>query len=97
MEAAENVLYLPPPAGGLLLRHCLPGSPAAAIGLRAGDIVLYVNGRRVDSIEDYVAARRIYDDRIDVRVFRENQFLELTIDLPKRTPTPLASSSPVDA
>ena len=81
LEAAENVLYFPPPAGGLLLRHCIPGSPAADIGLQSGDIVLYINDYPVNSIEDYVAARRIYDDRIDVRVFRENQFLNLTVDL----------------
>lgn len=81
MEPTENILIFPPPAGGLLLKQCLAGSPAATIGLQAGDIVLYVNGRRVDSLSDYLKARRIYSDRIDVRVFRDNQFLDMTVEL----------------
>jgi len=83
----ENILHFPPPAGGLLLKQCLAGSPADTIGLQAGDIVLYVNGLRVDTFADYLEARRVVSDRIDVRVFRDNQFLDLRVELGCRPET----------
>ena len=49
---------------------CLPGSTAALAGVVYGDIVLGVNGMRTHTIEDYLEARALRADGMEVRLFR---------------------------
>lgn len=43
---------------GLMVTHLVPGSAAQRIGLEYGDIILTINGRAINTQEDYIAAMR---------------------------------------
>jgi S1-C subfamily serine protease len=55
---------------GVAIVGVLPGSPSERAGIRYGDVLLEVNGKRVRTFEDYVVAKSIRDGGMDVVVFR---------------------------
>jgi regulator of sigma E protease len=61
----------------------VPGSPAAAAGLAAGDVVLAVDGA---PIRYFAQAQRILDDAspgpVEIEVERDGRTLELALDIP---------------
>jgi S1-C subfamily serine protease len=67
---------------GLPILGCLDGRPAARAGIRYGDVLLAVNGRRTRSFLDYLEARDLRSDRMQVLVFRDgaHRQLELTFE-----------------
>jgi len=69
---------------GVPVWGCLPGSTAADAGVRYGDIVLSVNGMRTQSIEDYLEARALRGDGMDIVLFRAGE--ELTLFVPFKKP-----------
>jgi S1-C subfamily serine protease len=56
----------PERGSGALVVEAVPGAPAAAAGLRAGDVILSIDGRRVRDSDDVAAA--IEDERSGQRV-----------------------------
>jgi S1-C subfamily serine protease len=60
----------------------VPGAPAAAAGLRAGDVILSIDGRRVRDSDDVAAA--IEDERPGQRVQIEYRRGEATRSLEVR-------------
>jgi putative serine protease PepD len=94
--AAPQHAYLglsttPAPAGGAQVAQVTAGGPAAAAGLRAGDVVTEVDGETVRNPEDVASA--IDDDepgdRIEVKVRRggSERTLAVTLgDRPERLP-----------
>lgn len=65
---------------GVPVFGCLPGSSAADAGVRYGDIVLYVNGVRTFGIDEYVAARSLRVDGLELRVLRGGEELALFVE-----------------
>ena len=63
---------------GVPIWGCTPGSPAALAGLRYGDIVLSVNGRRTRSADEYVAAKW-GDEHLVIEFRRGAEVLTTTI------------------
>jgi serine protease Do len=66
-QAATGVPLLPPPGSvaaadggdyftGLLVTYTVPGKPAEGAGIREGDVILEINGRRMLRKGDYFAA-----------------------------------------
>ena len=65
---------------GVPVWGCLPGSTAALAGVRYGDIVLEVNGMRTPSIDEYLSARALRVDGIELRLFRAGTELTLFVE-----------------
>jgi serine protease Do len=68
---------------GLLVIRVGPGTPAAKAGLVAGDIVTGVDGRRIRSVRDLVAAlEEAGEDGLSLRVVRRNESRTIRIPGP---------------
>jgi len=70
---------------GIPVWGCLPGSTAAEAGVRYGDIVVEVNGMLTPSIDEYLAARALRKDGLQLRIFRAGVELEMFVKF--RPPT----------
>jgi S1-C subfamily serine protease len=66
---------------GLPVWSCFPGSVADRAGIKAGDVLLFANGRRVDSMDAYLQARDQDAARLELIVQRGNRILDFTLDL----------------
>jgi len=66
----------------------LSGTPAARAGIRYGDVLISVNGMRTKTVADYVEAKALRNDGMDIVVFRSgSERLEtLTYDEPSEPP-----------
>jgi len=65
---------------GVPVFGCLPGSSGAEAGARYGDIVLGVNGVRTPGIDEYLAARALRSDGIELRILRGGEELTLFVE-----------------
>ena len=72
--------------GGAVVREATAGGPAARAGLRAGDVIVSVDGERIGDPDDVAAAIR--DRRpgvsVDVEVRRDGELRTLQIELTAR-------------
>lgn len=71
--------------GGILILGALPGSPAAELGLRYGDVLLSVNGVRTAAVEHFLEARALDPKRMRIEIVRSGQTLTLDLDISKRS------------
>lgn len=66
---------------GVLVLNAREGTPAARAGLRAGDVIVQIDGHDVDSIAD---VRRTIDDAhggtVRLRVLRRGENVDITLD-----------------
>lgn len=70
------------------IKGVMPGSPAAVAGLRAGDVILAVDGRSVRrgaELQDCIRRYRAGDE-VSLRIAREGRRLELRVTLGARPP-----------
>ena len=74
---------------GVLVSAVTTESPAAAAGIRAGDVITAVNGRPVSTSADITRAlRENSGDSVEVAVTRDRKSLSLKATLPARTTRP---------
>lgn len=78
------------------------GSTTHRAGVRAGDILVAVNGRRVRRLAEYTSARRLSDDLLELVVVRDGRELKLWAtgkpapepsERRRTTPPPVSSES----
>lgn len=79
MIPKKSIFELAAALGGIPVLGALASSPAARAGIRYGDVVLSVNGRKTPTVIDYVEAKALRLDGMDLVVFRGAE--ELTIRL----------------
>ncbi|MEM8964696.1 MAG: Do family serine endopeptidase, partial [Acidobacteriota bacterium] len=75
-----------PDAAGVLVGKVTPDGPSEAAGLQHGDIILELDGRKVDTtrgVIDYVSSRAP-GTKVDVELFRSGDRLRRTIELGER-------------
>jgi S1-C subfamily serine protease len=65
---------------GLPVWSCFPGSPAERAGVKKGDLVVLANGQRIENMDQYVAARALRTDKLELTVLRGRRMLEMTVD-----------------
>jgi len=68
---------------GVLVAEVLPGSASESSGIRAGDIIMKVNSKEVESVEEF---QEIFDsvragDSVRVGLFRDDQSTEIQLTL----------------
>ena len=66
---------------GLPVWCCFPGSIADRAGVKAGDVLLFANGVRIDSMDAYLDARNRDEARLELTVQRGNRILDFSLDL----------------
>jgi S1-C subfamily serine protease len=81
---------------GIAVWGCLPGSLGQRAGVGYGDIVLSVNGVRTSNMDEYLQARTLRDDVIQLVVFRNGAEVSVEIELDpdrrrERTPDELTA------
>src|SRR5690349_19996568 len=86
----RSLLALAKALEGLPILGALEGTPAAKAGIRYGDVLLSVNGMRTRTVVDYVEAKNLRADGMDIVVFHagEERIAELTYS---------EAATPVDA
>jgi S1-C subfamily serine protease len=70
MIARSALFQLAKALDGLPVLGCLQGTPAYVAGVRYGDVLLSVNGRRTRSFGDYVEAKALRTDGMSIVIFR---------------------------
>lgn len=73
---------------GMLILGIIPGSASFVAGVRRGDILMEVNGVRITNSNDYIAAPRNVDGKMDILIIRNHQEMRLTLDLGSAEPDP---------
>jgi predicted metalloprotease with PDZ domain len=63
--------------GGIAIFSVEPGSTTHRAGVRSGDILVAVNGRRVARLADYASARRRRNELLELVVVRSGRTLTL--------------------
>jgi S1-C subfamily serine protease len=71
--------------GGIAIFSVDPGSTTHRAGVRAGDVLVEVNGRRVRRLSEYTIARKLRRDLLELVVVRAGRELKLWagVDLPE--------------
>lgn len=101
-DALAPALKLAHP-GGVLLKSIYPGGPAAAAGLRTGDVVLSVDGAEVDDMQalNYRIATRKPGDVVRLKVANDGHVRDVSLRLglppenPKRESTTISGHNPL--
>ena len=70
MIRKKSVFALAKALEGVPVLGTLAGTPAAKAGIRYGDVLLSVNGMRTRTVADYIEAKALREDGMDVVVFR---------------------------
>ena len=90
MIAKRTLFELAKALDGLPVIGCLQGTPAALAGVRYGDILLSVNGMRTKTLGDYLEAKALRADGMDVVIFRQGheEPIELKYHANREKPDP---------
>src|SRR5215475_6408693 len=70
MIAKGSLFTLAKALEGIPVLGTLSGTPAARAGIRYGDVLLAVNGKRTKNVLDYVEAKALRTDGMSITVFR---------------------------
>lgn len=71
-----------PRGHGVLIRSVEGGSPAAAAGLKAGDVVIKVNNETVHDMADWQRSMRTNATKVSVGILRDKREQTVVINLP---------------
>lgn len=64
---------------GVLVTEVLPGTPAEAAGLKAGDVIVSANGKEIGSVAELV--QQLDSRQVDLEIVRDGQTIKLSAEL----------------
>lgn len=64
---------------GVPVNCCFAGSAAERAGIRPGDRIIAANGVQIDSLDAYVEARNVYNDRLELVLQRHLEIVEVVL------------------
>ena len=88
MISKDSLFALAKALEGIPVLGSLGGTPAARAGIRYGDVLLSVNGRRTRTVVDYVEAKALRSDGMDIVVFRSGSETLETLSFDERAAPP---------
>ncbi len=93
-ETDAHALGLPKPEG-VLVQDIISGSPAEKAGIRAGDVILSVNGKEVNAPNELqiVVAEHVPGDIVTLRIFRDGKIASRDVTLSELSRQDLASNN----
>ena len=77
MSFRKNLERIAEIYGGIAIFSVDDGSITHRAGVRSGDVLVEVNGRRVKKLVEYAAARRLRKDLLELVVMRDGRMLRL--------------------
>jgi predicted metalloprotease with PDZ domain len=69
------------------------GSTTYRAGVRAGDVLVAVNGRRVRRLAEYASARKLRDELLELVVVRDGREMKLWVGHHPADESPIATES----
>lgn len=81
MTNRKDLCKLATALGGLPVLGCHPESPAMRAGVRYGDILIAVNGRRTPDWTAFIEARAMNPHEMDLELFRDGRSLNIVVTL----------------
>lgn len=87
MSFRKNLEKMAQIYGGIAIFSVDDGSTTHRAGVRAGDVLIEVNGRRVKRLSEYASARKLRDDLLELVVVRDGRELRLWVRHPAIAPT----------
>lgn len=79
MSFRKNLEKMAQIYGGIAIFSVDDGSTTHRAGVRAGDVLIEVNGRRVKRLSEYAVARKLRDDLLELVVVRDGRELRLWV------------------
>ncbi len=70
---------------GVLVRSVDKGSPGAAAGLKAGDVIVRVNNETIHDMQDWKRALRAHDGKLSLSIVRDKKQQTLQMSVPANT------------
>ena len=86
MSFRKNLEKMAQIYGGIAIFSVDDGSTTHRAGVRAGDVLIEVNGQRVKRLSEYAGARRMRDDLLELVVVRDGRELRLWVRHPANAP-----------
>jgi S1-C subfamily serine protease len=86
MIARKSLFTLAQALEGIPVLGALAGTPAAKAGVRYGDILLSVNGMRTRTVADYVEAKNLRKEGMEIVVFRSGEEKLVALDYDANAP-----------
>jgi serine protease Do len=83
-----------PRSSGVLVAGVKPGSPAQKLGIKATDVILFVDGKAVASVPEFQSALYFKEDTDRVRLEIQRDRKTLNLDLPVTT-QPMSLTDPM--
>ena len=82
-DLEENLaVYLNvPDKKGVMVKAVEPQSPASSAGLKAGDIILSIDKKKIASVQDYWSVKKTYaaGDSLEARIWREGKIRSVSL------------------
>lgn len=79
MQSKDALQKMANTLGGIPILGTISGTPTYEAGVRYGDILLEVNGKKTSSYQEYVDAKELRTDGMDLVIFRNGSEVKLSI------------------